>query len=65
MECQHENVEFDPGNHVPPYGWEIRPGLYCLDCGDMVDDGLGEDQDDGDRYRDFTLEDEYMNGVQK
>lgn len=36
-ECKHENVEFEEGNYVPPYGWEISPGHYCLDCGEMVE----------------------------
>lgn len=37
-ECLHENVEFEEGNHVPPYGWEISPGYYCIDCGEMMED---------------------------
>lgn len=37
-DCKHENVEFEAGNHVPPFGWEIYPGYYCLDCGQMMDD---------------------------
>ena len=23
--CAHDVVEFDPGNKVPPYGWEQYP----------------------------------------
>lgn len=36
-DCTHENKDYDPGNHVPPYGWEIYPGWYCTDCGEMLD----------------------------
>ena len=36
-DCTHENIEFEAGNHVPPFGWEIYPGYYCTDCGEMVD----------------------------
>ena len=38
QECQHENVEYDPGNYVPPFGWEQYPGMYCLDCGEAMED---------------------------
>ncbi len=47
--CQHENVEFEGGNYVPPFGWEIYPGYYCLDCGQMMSDeevGVGEPDPD-------------------
>lgn len=44
-ECQHENIEFEAGNHVPPFGWEISPGYYCIDCGVMVDDPHEPDPD--------------------
>jgi hypothetical protein len=36
-DCPHENREFEAGNYVPPYGWEIAPGVYCLDCGELLD----------------------------
>jgi hypothetical protein len=50
-ECPHENKEFDPGNHVPPYGWETYPGVYCLDCGEMLSDDEGVDEIDPDLAR--------------
>ena len=53
-ECPHENTEYEHGNYIPPYGWEIYPGLYCLDCGEMLaDDEVeypGAPGDDTDRY---------------
>lgn len=36
-ECQHPDIEYDPGNYVPPYGWEQHPGHYCVDCGEGID----------------------------
>jgi hypothetical protein len=36
--CAHDVVEFDPGNKVPPYGWEQYPGWYCTDCGQQIDE---------------------------
>lgn len=54
-ECKHDNVEWDPGNHVPPYGWEIYPGYYCHDCGQMVPDREPEERDH-DLDRDHDLE---------
>ena len=45
MDCPHETVEWDPGNHVPPYGWEIYPGYYCMDCGESIDREGMEDVD--------------------
>lgn len=55
-ECQHpeESWEYDPGNWVPPYGWEQWPGWYCHDCGDTLDEkewGLDEDPDVEYKYR--------------
>lgn len=38
-ECPHVEVEFDPGNKIPPYGWETEPGWYCTTCGEQVDEG--------------------------
>ena len=32
-ECSHPDVEYDPGNYVPPFGWELWPGWFCQDCG--------------------------------
>lgn len=40
-ECQHEDVEYEEGNYVAPYGWETYPGMYCMDCGEMVNDEMG------------------------
>lgn len=37
IECTHENVDYDPGNHVPPFGWEQYPGWFCEDCGEEVE----------------------------
>lgn len=37
--CAHDVVEFDPGNRVPPYGWEQYPGWYCTTCGEQIDEG--------------------------
>lgn len=42
-ECTHENVEWDPGNHVPPFGWEQYPGWFCEDCREEVDDPNNDD----------------------
>lgn len=59
-ECLHpeEDREFSAGNWVPPYGWEQWPGLYCLQCGEMLDEGeYGYPEDDGDEIRDRRLED--------
>ena len=36
-ECPHENAEYDGGNYVPPFGWEQRPGMFCVDCGEEVE----------------------------
>lgn len=38
--CEHppEDIEYDSGHMVPPYGWEIYPGWYCLKCGDQMTD---------------------------
>lgn len=44
-DCPHERIEFDPGNHVPGFGWEIHPGYYCFDCGAMVDDPQPENDE--------------------
>lgn len=38
LECKHETVEYDPGNYVPPFGWEQHPGMFCLDCGQQMED---------------------------
>ena len=38
VECAHDVVEFDPGNKVPPYGWEQYPGWYCTTCGEQIDE---------------------------
>lgn len=38
VECGHDVVEFDPGNRVPPYGWEQYPGWYCTTCGEQIDE---------------------------
>lgn len=46
MDCTHEEIEFDPGNHVPGYGWEIYPGHYCLDCGEQVEEPVYEPDPD-------------------
>ena len=62
-ECPHENRDYDEGNYVAPYGWEIYPGWYCLDCGEMLDE---EEVDpdhgyDPDLARKYELEDEMRN----
>lgn len=36
-DCPHENTEYDPGNYDPPFGWEQRPGVFCLDCGAEIE----------------------------
>lgn len=36
-DCAHDNVEYDPGNYVPPFGWEQHPGMFCVDCGDEIE----------------------------
>lgn len=43
--CEHpaEEIEFEEGNHVPPYGWEIYPGWYCS-CGEMLDDDFARER---------------------
>ncbi len=30
--CRHE-FEYDPGNYIPPFGWEQPPGMFCVNCG--------------------------------
>lgn len=62
-ECPHENRDYDEGNYVASYGWEIYPGWYCLDCGEMLDE---EEVDpdhgyDPDLARKYELEDEMRN----
>lgn len=59
-ECPHENVEWEDGNYVPPYGWEISPGHYCIDCGEMVDEPYSI-RNDPDFDRKYELEDEMRN----
>lgn len=59
-ECPHENVEWEEGNYVPPYGWEISPGHYCIDCGEIVDAPYSI-HDDPDFDRKYELEDEMRN----
>jgi len=36
-DCPHDNTEYDAGNYVPPFGWEQRPGVFCLDCGEEIE----------------------------
>lgn len=36
-DCSHDNTEYDPGNYIPPFGWEQRPGVFCLDCGEEIE----------------------------
>ena len=62
-ECPHENVEWEEGNYVPPYGWEISPGHYCIDCGEMVDpdEASYSTANDPDLDRKYELEDEMRN----
>lgn len=50
-ECPHDNTEYDPGNYIPPYGWEQQPGVFCLDCGELVDEeyDVPEPPEDWDR----------------
>jgi hypothetical protein len=54
-ECPHDDVEFEPGNHVPPFGWEIHPGYYCTNCGEMVDRDE-PDEPDPDLARNMRIE---------
>lgn len=51
--CSHpaESREFEAGNYVPPFGWEIHPGWYCGDCGEMLDPEEIEDGPDPDLLR--------------
>lgn len=35
--CLHDAVEHEPGNHIPPYGWETQPGWYCTECGEVTE----------------------------
>jgi|GEM_PF-6279678 len=47
-ECEHpiESREYDPGNYVPPFGWELYPGWFCMDCSEELDpDDFGPDPD--------------------
>lgn len=38
-ECEHpeEMREYDPGNYVPPYGWEQTPTWFCILCNTPLD----------------------------
>lgn len=61
-ECPHENRDYDEGNYVAPYGWETYPGWYCLDCGEMLEDGEPYNPfTDPDLARKAELEDEMRN----
>lgn len=64
-ECQHpeKSREYDPGNWVPPYGWEQYPGWYCHDCGEMLEDDevTHRGEPDPDLARKYELEDEMRN----
>lgn len=55
-ECGHpeDKREFESGNYVPMYGWEIYPGWYCMDCGEMLD--IEEEGPDPDMARDIQKE---------
>lgn len=58
-ECKHpeESREWEEGNYVPPYGWEIYPGWYCLDCGEQMEDPeVARSERDHDLDRDHNLE---------
>lgn len=56
-ECTHEDAYWEPGNYVPPFGWEQYPSWVCEDCGEAVEDqGQYDPEDDGDAIRDRRLE---------
>ena len=66
-DCPHDNVSWDPGNYLPPFGWEQSPGMFCDDCGkemeDPQDDITYDIQwgDDGGVEDRHVLEDEARN----
>lgn len=37
--CEHpeDQIYFEPGNYVHPYGWEQRPAWVCELCGEAVE----------------------------
>lgn len=35
-DCTHPEVEYDEGNYVPPFGWELHPGWFCVDCSEEL-----------------------------
>jgi len=37
-ECPHDNTSWDPGNYLPPFGWEQPPGMFCDDCGEQMEE---------------------------
>lgn len=60
-ECPHENTTYDPGNYIPPFGWEQRPGMFCDDCGEEIEpeyDDVEPEYDDG--YYDVTPDPEEL-----
>jgi hypothetical protein len=45
-DCPHDNVSYDPGNYLPPFGWEQTPGMFCDDCGkEMEEEEVGYDEE--------------------
>lgn len=63
-DCPHDNVSWDPGNYLPPFGWEQPPGMFCDDCGEQMEeeDIIGDLQwgEDGE-YTRYELEEEARN----
>jgi hypothetical protein len=54
-DCPHDNTSWDPGNYLPPFGWEQSPGMFCDDCGkEMEEEDITEDITWGDPYYDVT-----------
>jgi hypothetical protein len=65
-ECKHENTTYDPGNYLPPFGWEQHPGMFCDECGeeieqeDITEDLFWGDDEDTTPSR-YELEEEARN----
>lgn len=46
--CEHpeDQIYFEPGNYVHPYGWEQRPAWVCEVCGDVMEPPENDDYDE-------------------